>query len=172
MNIKALIFLSTILFTSQAVPSDTTRFFEDWFSGNTGDKEHYAAGTINESNAALIFRCSSSLVACTWHLQDDRKCVIGSEYSVLVNASTGSFTSTILCQRAVDKTTNELTFTEFTKMETAISGGAAKIGIAIPLEGDQFLVYRFSLKGAASATAHAQDEMLKKTKNSTKNQTL
>ena|SRR5258705_12849485 len=149
---SALLFVF-VLITAVGDAHAQTQTFGAWKVST--DKSAYAwAGTINESGHVFGQFCDFSDGSCRWVVGMGTGCNPGDRYPVLVNSNEGSEGMEVSCQGELAGTPGTYTyaFTDFDEVTSHMAKGG-RIGIAIPLNGDQFRVVRFDLTGAPAAIA-------------------
>ena len=121
-----------------------------WISSAT-NREYLSAYTQNDSSNVFGQWCYPGAGSCVWLLAIRTGCEKGSEYPVLVNSDSGSASLKVFCDGPLANTgLYRYVFTEFDPITThALS--SKRVGFAFPLLGDQFIVVRFDLEGAATA---------------------
>lgn len=110
----------------------------------------YMAGVKNSSGLTFGTICNSS--GCTAFFDVKIPCANDAKYPSLINAPSSAFPATLLCEK-VDNFTIYSTELEGNIADAMSVGGV--LGIAFPMESGEFRVARFSLTGAARATARA-----------------
>lgn len=126
------------------------RFFGSWFTGTTNDGLGLFAATPNDSGNILGQYCYAASGSCVYLLGIHTSCTKGHKYPVLMNSNTGSLQLFVLCDGRLDATHYRYIFTDFKAIDTAVRA-ASRIGFAVPLQGDQFIVVRFNLDGSDAA---------------------
>lgn len=127
--------------------------FGDWQAGVTDDRSTMYAYTTNDSGDMFGEWCSVTTGNCTWMLGLTTACEQESSYPVLANTDTGAAPLNIKCGGKIeDSELSRYQFTSFKDVEKLLKGGH-RVGIALPMQGDQFRVVRFSLKGSSAATS-------------------
>jgi hypothetical protein len=145
-----------LVFLVIAAVGDTnaqTQTFGTWKV--SADKSAYAwAGTIDDSGHVFGQFCDFSDGSCRWVVGLGTACRQGERYPVLVNSNEGSEGMEVYCHGELAGTPGTYTyaFTDFDEVTSHMTKGG-RIGIAIPLNGDQFRVVRFDLTGAPTAIA-------------------
>lgn len=109
------------------------------------------AGTTNDAGSVFGVICDASL--CQAFFNPQIPCADGNSYPALANAPAAAFAVTITCKQIDDLHIYSLPL-EGGVTEAMSVGGV--FGIAFPLKSGQFQVARFSLTGAARASARAQ----------------
>ena len=79
----------------------------------------------------------------------DLECKEGNTYSILANTSAGAAHMRVICDGKVNNN-YRYTFTNWKDVEALVFESNV-IGVAFPVQGDRFNVYRFSLRGANRA---------------------
>ena len=149
MRIAILALAATILFAPMS-HSDTT--FGHWSTGATSDKSGVYAATANDDGAVFGKYCYFSTKDCSWHIAVDMVCEKGAFYPVLANSNKGAASLVLQCVGPM--TGNDLyqyVFNNWKDVEKIIKTGS-RLGIATPLQSDQFKVYRFLLDGMTQST--------------------
>lgn len=143
------IFLTCVCGTAIAQVRAT---FVDWSTGITSTGNALFAATVNDSGNVLGQYCYPGEGSCIYLLGMRTSCKEGSKYPVLVNSDKGSLQVQVLCSGRQQGNLYEYVFTEFDKIDDVVMT-AYRVGFAVPLEGDQFTVIRFSLIGSNEAVA-------------------
>ncbi len=149
MKVVILALAATILLAPMA-HSDTT--FGHWFTGATSDKSGVYAATANDDGAVFGKYCYFSTKDCTWDIAIDMVCEKGAYYPVLANSDKGATSLVLQCVGPM--TGNKFyqyVFNDWKDVEKIIKTGS-RLGIATPLQSDQFKVYRFLLDGMTQST--------------------
>lgn len=123
--------------------------FGGWITGTADSGELYAA-TVNDSSAVLGQYCSSD--SCAWIIGMSTSCEAGAKYTILANTDIGAYHLDIYCNRKLEGGVYQYVFTDFAAIDGLVKSGS-RIGFAIPLEKDQFIVVRFLLNGSKAAIA-------------------
>jgi hypothetical protein len=130
-----------------------------------GTKPGYVyAATVNDSGHVLGQYCYSE-GTCLWLLGLRTRCSENEKYPALVNADAGAQSIEIYCAGELPGTPGLYTyaFTEFDKVTEFVTK-SNRVGIAIPLQSDEFRVIRFDLNGASAAIASMQKVAAQKTR--------
>lgn len=127
------------------------------WSVEVGPAGPYAA-TINDSGHVIGQFCYTKEATCYWLIGFKTRCEQGARYPVLVNTDQGAEHASLLCLGEMDGIPGiyRYAFTDFDKADLFVLRGA-RIGVAVPLEGDQFRVIRFDLSGASTAVKIMRD---------------
>ncbi len=104
------------------------------------------------NDAGSIFGTICDQTECTAFFNPTIECEDGQSYPALVNAPAAAFTVTLKCEKVDDLFLYSIPL-EGGVTEAMSVGGV--LGIAFPMASGQFKVVRFSLTGAARATARA-----------------
>ena len=126
--------------------------FNDWTTGVTTTGNALYAATANDSGNILGQYCYPGDGNCYYLLGLRTSCKEGNNYPVLLNSDQGSATVAVRCNGRVQNGLFEYVFTEFSRIDDVVMK-AYRVGFAVPLEGDQFTVIRFSLVGSNEAVA-------------------
>lgn len=123
----------------------------DWQFSVTPDG-YQVAITRNDAGAYAGIACNPITGDCRAFLALAVGCEVGIVYPMLVNSSIGASAVTSNCKADSRSPTSEkaMDFKEFAIMRAAFESGG-DIGIAFPMEGNQFRVLRFSTRGATAA---------------------
>ena len=149
--IHALIGLLTWMAFNEPSLAQTTNF-GDWDIGISSDKTSAFSATVNSSGQIIAKRCTFAKKECTWHISTKEKCEKDESYPALVNTDHGAGQVTLICEGQFDDGSDyRYVFSDWKAIENFILSGT-RIGIAFPLQSDNFIVYRFSLKGSKAAT--------------------
>ena len=125
--------------------------FGSWYAGASDDKAKHFAITLNDSGNMLGEYCyPKSGGNCYWMFAVSAACVKGDKYPVLVNAESGALYLEIYCYEPAQTGLSQFAFTDFDRSNNIIAKNS-RIGIAMPMQGDQFRVVRFDLNGATAA---------------------
>lgn len=140
-TIKA-ITIASLMF-SQPVISQTT--LGDWVYQT---RAPFYAATVNDSGNYFGQWCDIDDRSCMYMVAIPTRCDDEESYPVLINSDKSSLSTSIVCKgRLSGSKLYRYAFGNFEQIDV-IARNAKRIGIAIPLEGDQFRVIRFSLQGA------------------------
>jgi hypothetical protein len=86
-----------------------------------------------------------------WLIGVEQSCIEGNRYPVLANTDTGALHLDVVCAGRIEGSTRyRYAFSNFDEVDGIIRK-AARVGFALPLEGDAFVVVRFTLNGAVRA---------------------
>jgi len=127
----------------------------DWLVSTQSDSTLFAA-TINDSGALFGQFCYLEEGTCAWLLGMTTGCEKGDKYPALLNSDRGARSVEIYCDGKLESGLYRYAFTDFDAVKGHLID-SARIGIAIPLQSDQFRVVRFSLDGAARAISSMRD---------------
>lgn len=143
------------------VVSGQSTSFMDWSIGISTDKTVAYAATINRTSQVIAKRCTFSTKDCSWHISAKESCEQGESYAALVNTDKGAGHVTLICDGQIDSGGDyRFTFSDWKTIENLALAGT-RIGVAIPLQSDNFIVYRFSLVGAKASTERLEAAFLK-----------
>jgi hypothetical protein len=136
---------------------------------------HYAA-TINDSGNIFGQWCDTSEGSCFYLLAMPTRCEDEASYPVLVNSDMGSLTTTLVCRGKLDgRNLYRYVMANFDDIDNLVRK-SRRVGIAMPLEGDEFRVSRFSLSGAAASLSlmrsAAESSLSRQPRQNTKDQRL
>jgi len=132
-----------------------------WMVDFTEDKGSIYAETINDSGAVLGEWCNISSKQCYWMIATDTACEKDHTYPVLANADAGASEIGIVCRGKVDDTNMyAYVFDKWKDLEGLLKN-SKRIGFAVPMQSDQFRVYRFNLDGALEASSKAETVLSK-----------
>ncbi|MCM0082453.1 hypothetical protein L4X63_12715 [Geomonas sp. Red32] len=156
--------LSALLVLSVLVKPVLAQEFGNWAVDAKSEKFLYAA-TVNESGALLGQFCFVEGGSCVWLIGMDTGCNKGDEYTVLANSDAGSSAMQVLCDGQLDNGMYRYGFSDFESIDTLLKT-ATRVGFAVPLQSDQFKVFRFKLEGAKPAISVMRALAEKRMKNS------
>ncbi len=145
-NIKYLL-CATICTYALHAQADTYRH---WETGVTENREFVYAGTANESGSVLGQYCTLHEGSCVWILGTASACKDGDQYPVLANSDQGAGQLEVYCGQKLDNGLYQYVFSDFAKIDGLVKNGL-RIGLALPLQSDNFIVLRFDLGGATYA---------------------
>lgn len=131
------------------VQADST--FGHWSTGVITNNAGVYAATMNDSGAILGEYCYFSSKSCTWTLAVNGACVKDSSYPVLANTDKGAAYFDIVCIGRLESGLYSFGFKNWQDLEHLLKSGA-RIGIATPMQADQFKVFRFLLDGLTQST--------------------
>lgn len=112
----------------------------------------YYAATVNDSGNIFGQWCDVEAGSCLYMIALPSRCQEGSEYPVLVNSDQHAMSSTLVCRGQLEGGKYRYAISGFDKIDNIVRT-SKRIGLAMPLEGDEFAVYRFSLDGAQLAVS-------------------
>jgi hypothetical protein len=122
---------------------------------NTDGKDFYFAITTNSTEHILGQYCYIAEATCFYIVSLDIACEPGSSYPALVNSDMGADHIVLKCVHGY-KGRNILAIYEFNKTDELVRA-ASHLGIAVPVENEQFEVIRFSLIGSSDAIDHMRN---------------
>jgi len=133
------------------------------------------AATLNDSESLLGQYCYPDQGSCLWLLGLKTRCESGHEYPILANSDLGARELSLRCGNRLESGYYQYVFTNFDAINDIVTT-ASQLGFAIPVEGDQFRVVRFSLDGARSAVdgmrSRASEEKNKPARQDTRDRVL
>lgn len=132
------------------------RTFNDWVAG-MADRDTHAALTESDSGAGFGQVCVPSLDQCIWVVAFDSSCKAGDRYHALINSDHGAESVELICDRRLDSGLYRYFLDDFDAIDNLVRN-SRRFGIAIPLEGDEFMVLRFSMRGAKAAVDFMRGE--------------
>jgi len=148
-----LCFFSTIFIACEGI-----LYASDWSAGiDSKSGEFVYAATVNDSGSLFGQYCFKSNKSCLYLLAMTVACNPGNKYPVLVNSDIGSYVLQIYCFDKFKDGLYRYSFTNFDDIDGIVKR-ASRVGFAVPMEGDQFKVIRFSLFGANKALAEMQGQ--------------
>lgn len=146
----AFLALTLTILSVQLAQADTN--FGHWSIGTTTNKAMAYAATANDDGAIFGEYCGFSSKKCSWEIGIDMACTKGADYPVLANTDKGAINLTLLCVGPMPGgILYEYIFKNWKDLENVAKSGSM-IGIAAPLQADQFKVYRFVLDGLNQST--------------------
>ena len=125
--------------------------FADWEESTDRAGSFWSAATVNGSQEVFGQWCYADKGTCIWLIGMTTRCHKGKTYPVVANSDVGAVQLEVQCLGKLEVTgAFELAFTNFDDVDH-LARRASRVGFAIPLQGDQFRVARFSLSGAVRA---------------------
>ncbi len=147
----------TLVFATLACPfvvqAQTT--FGSWTTGVIDNSGGLYAATINDSGAIFGEYCYFATKNCLWLIAVDSKCIKDQEYPVLANTDKGAASFTLHCNGVEKNGLYSFSFRNWKDLELMIRAGE-RLGIATPMQSDQFKVYRFLLNGLNASTQNIE----------------
>lgn len=113
----------------------------------------HIANTTNAAKAVVGIYCTIALDGCEAYLAPNLGCEEGVNTPMMVNSPVGALAVTGKCTKL--GTTRILVIDEFDDIISAFESGG-EIGFAMPMDGGQFTVVRFSTAGATQAIKAAR----------------
>lgn len=145
-----------------SAPAPSERF-GDW-EVTFGGGSLYIATTSNTAKAAFGSICDDT--GCVAFFNPKIDCVEGDGYPALINAPAASYSVSLKCEKIDDFKIYSLPIEG--AIADAMSVGGV-LGIAFPMASGEFKVSRFSLTGAARASARAAQLATRKSGDDRKN---
>lgn len=109
------------------------------------------AGTTNDSSNTFGQHCSTSDGRCKYFVGLPSSCKDGISTPALVNSDRGAFNARLVCVgRAGKYNLYRYVFENFDDVDSTVRN-STRIGVAIPMEGGEVTVLRFSLDGAIAS---------------------
>ena len=145
--------LAILVLTALCLPNlgQAESKFGHWVTGVVSDNSGVYAATVNDSGAILGEYCYFSSKSCTWTLAVDSTCDKDQSYPVLANTDKGAAYFDIVCIGRQENGLFSFGFKNWQDLERLLKSGA-RIGIATPMQSDQFKVFRFMLDGLTQST--------------------
>ena len=128
----------------------------DWNYG-VGDTGYPFMFTENEAGVLFGQWCDTESDTCFFQVISTTRCGPDFEAAVLMNVEGGAEAGTLSCKGAISfrgKTMYRYRLTPYAQVTKIIQRGP-RLGMVIPVEGDNFRVLRFPLDGAADVLARA-----------------
>ena len=148
---KWLLCLLTCMFLGTISPVlAQTQVFGYWTAGVSRTGDFFYASTINDSGALLGEYCYLSSKSCLWILGMATDCKERNKYPVLVNSNVRVVQLDVLCNAKLDGGIHRYVFTNFNAIDDIVLKGL-RVGLAFPIQGEQFKVVHFNLGGSKSA---------------------
>lgn len=144
--------LSMVLTIASGLGHSAEMTYGDWKVKVYGDAQLTEAFTANSSGSIFGLLCLAANDVCSFYVFPQTTCEEGDASSILINSDAGALAAAIKCVKIGD------TYYSFIQETSLVQDAVMKsknIGIAIPMEGGQFKVVRFSLIGANSAILQA-----------------
>ena len=126
--------------------------YGSWTTGLVSEGDGLYAATVNDSGHVLGQYCFPSSGNCFYVLGLDTSCKKDNSYPVLINSDAGSLKLDLVCDGALDSGKYRYLLNPFDDIDDIVKK-ANRLGIAIPLRGDQFTVIRFNLNGSNESIA-------------------
>lgn len=126
------------------------------YAGSVGDwayslTETYYAATINDSGSAFGQWCDTDEASCFYMVAMKTRCDSDDAYPALINTDSGALSVKLICKgKHKERDLYRYVISDFSKVDTLVKSGK-RVGIAIPIDSDEFRVIRFSLDGASVA---------------------
>jgi len=133
--------------------------FGHWTTGKVSNDSGMYAATMNDSGAILGEYCYYSSKSCTWTLAVDSTCEKDHSYPVLANTDKGAAYFDIVCLGRQENGLYTFGFKNWKDLEGLLKSGM-RIGIATPMQSDQFKVFRFLLDGLIDSTKSMEKPFL------------
>lgn len=152
-RILCIIFSAAICSSSMAVADSYSSGDWVWTTDNPG---FYLAATQDTSNHLIGQYCYIESRDCMYLVDLRVTCEIGDVYTALINSDKGAIPVTLVCSHEYEGH-NVFVISPFDDIDNVVRN-ASRMGIVIPLEGDQFKVARFSLRGSANAIDSMREE--------------
>src|SRR5437667_8824905 len=124
--------------------------FGEW-AVDIKDPNVFFAVTLNDSDHLIGQYCYTSEHSCVWLLAMSTRCKKGDTYPVLANSDAGAASLQLLCDGQLENGHYRYVFTGFDDVDKLVRDSKTRIGFAFPMEGDEFRVVRFDLRGAEKA---------------------
>ena len=139
--------LVTCLLCSSTLSAET--FQSKYWSWSTDNSEFYYAATVNAVGHVLGQYCYFESGSCLYLLSFGTSGHEGSQYPAILNSDAGSAPVTLFCAYKLQGQ-HVLFVSGFDDIDRMVRT-ANRVGIAVPMEGDQFKVSRFDLVGSTQA---------------------
>jgi hypothetical protein len=150
----ARIHISLISLIYAGIAFAETGVSKDWIWNTEGD-DFYFAITTNSTEHILGQYCYIAEATCFYIVSLDIACEPGSSYPALVNSDKGADHIVLKCVHEY-KGQNILAIYEFNKTDELVRT-ASHLGIAVPMDNEQFEVITFSLIGSSDAIDHMRN---------------
>ena len=151
LNVKATFSWLTLL--GLTVPFNSLfaegRISGDWI-WNVDDKDVFWAAAQNNAGHFIGQSCYLKDGDCVYIVHLGSICEAGAEYPAMINSDSGSASVKLTCVNEFEPGKWMFIIHPFDDVDTFVRS-ALHIGIAVPMEGGQFKVDRFSLKGSKNA---------------------
>lgn len=134
-----------LLITSYSIASAEPRQSGNWYWEEQGNEYLYAI-TMNSSDHILGQYCYLNSGDCIYLVGVEITC---NEYPALINTDAGAVPVQLVCAQKYEQH-NVMAIKPFDDIDGIIRQ-ASYLGIAIPMQNDQFKVSRFSLSGSTKA---------------------
>lgn len=146
------VILTLLVFSGFFTTSATAEMKVSGSWGWEATNSSFFAATANDSGAVFGQFCyPGEDNKCYWLVGLSSGCQTGDEYPALVNSDTGAASLRLVCMgKSKDGAYYRYAFTDFDSID-AVAKDAARVGIAVPLKGDEFRVSRFDMSGSRPA---------------------
>lgn len=130
--------------------------YNEWFSQSFDAGTATGAFTVNDSGATFGEICRLQEGSCQWRLLLDLACEDNTTTSILANTDQGASTLEFRCAGKSENGKGYLyVFKNWKQLESSLKS-SSKVGFAMPVKGDQFVVYRFKLQGMTETTSEME----------------
>ena len=123
--------------------------YGDWRLDIT-DGKVVSVMTTTDSNRVFGQVCDLDEAECVWILELSPRCEEGRTYPILANGDAQAIPLEVLCSGLIAEGSYGYVFTDFDEVDAFVRE-SSRVGFAFPVDGDQFSVIRFDVKGAAQA---------------------
>jgi hypothetical protein len=128
----------------------------DWFFEIKQQKP--MAFTVSDSGNVFGQWCDPAADSCLYLMALPSACEDEAEYPVLVNADSEAVSTSIICGGKLEgQGLYRYVFSDFDEIDSVVRESSGRMGVAMPLQGDSFKVFRFSLDGAVPALDKMRD---------------
>ena len=163
MAAKKIILGAFLLLAFGGVGIAQAQVFDDWIV-DVNDPTFYSAVTVNDSGhqfgQVCIFNGDSS---CYWVIDMSTTCKKGDKYPVLANADSAAVYLEMICTGPIKGGGSGYAFTNFDQVDKLVRE-SKRVGFAVPLQDDEFVVVRWNLRGAGTALSAMQEAAEKRLK--------
>jgi hypothetical protein len=138
-------------FTVPPVAKEHTSTIADWTLQTTAEMQR--TYTLSNTGASFGVFCLLQTNSCIVYLGTGTPCAEGTVSPLLMNASTGAASLNAICAKLSNDQGQPVFVYRISEMDICVKGAEAggDFGIALPLTNGQFVVYRFSGRGATDA---------------------
>lgn len=159
----------SILFFLMLAASEVSNA-QSWLADVTNDGNGIYAATLNDEGNVFGQFCYLDIGSCLWTMTLKTRCRDGAKYPTLINSESGAFHVTIMCDGELPNPRDgfRYIFLDFEIVDSAVRE-SRQIGIAMPLETNQFRVSRFDLRGSIPVIEKMRAKVLELNRKGSKN---
>jgi hypothetical protein len=137
--------------------------YGDWHVGMQSGGLGPFASTVNDSGLVLGEYCYFKSKTCLWLVSGDSTCDDGAKYLALGNTDQGAASFTLECSGKQEENGHYVMLFQDWKSLEALMQKSSRLGLAVPMQSDQFKVWRFSLDGMQKSQSLMESAFFKST---------